>query len=132
MKSTLLAAALALLPHSVLADDTATISPDIEVLTMINVWTPVDVTQAEFATMLDAALSNELIHQPGFVSGTIHRSLDSDHVVMYAQWADQASLEAFVTGLQGGGAPEMGAVFSAARPDFHPYAVVATGLGTEG
>lgn len=132
MKTLILAASMAALPLSALADDTAKITPDANVLTMINVWTPADGKQAEFVTLLEAALSNELIHQPGFVSGNIHRSLDSDHVVMYAQWADQDALEAFVAKLQSGGAPEMGAAFGAAQPDFHPYTVTATGLGQEG
>lgn len=132
MKTPLIAATLAFLPLVALAEDAATITPNADVLTMINVWTPADVAQAEFVTMLETALSNELVHQPGFVSGNVHRSLDSDHVVMYAQWADQAALEAFVAELQSGGAPEMGAAFGAAQPDFHPYTVTATGLGQEG
>jgi len=132
MKHFILAAALACAPLASLADDAAQITPGADVLTMINVWTPAEGKQAEFIAMLEPALSNELIHQPGFVSGNIHRSLDSDHVVMYAQWADQAALEAFVAKLQSGAAPEMGAAFSAATPDFHPYSVTATGLGLEG
>ncbi|MEM6653526.1 MAG: antibiotic biosynthesis monooxygenase family protein [Pseudomonadota bacterium] len=132
MKHQIFAAALALFPISATAEDAAQITPEADVLTMINVWTPEEGRQAEFVDMLEAALSVELIEQPGFVSGNIHRSLDSDHVVMYAQWANQEALEAFVAKLQSGKAPEMAAAFGAATPDFHPYAVTATGLGQEG
>lgn len=132
MKRQIFVAALGLLPMTALAEDAARITPEADVLTMINVWTPAAGQQAEFVAMLEAALSGELIEQPGFVSGNIHRSLDSDHVVMYAQWADRAALEAFVAKLQSGAAPEMAATFEAATPDFHPYAVSATALGQEG
>ncbi|MEM8572216.1 MAG: antibiotic biosynthesis monooxygenase family protein [Pseudomonadota bacterium] len=132
MKQQIFAGMLALLPISAMAEGTAQITPQADVLTMINVWTPEEGKQAEFIEMLETALSGELIAQPGFVSGNIHRSLDSDHVVMYAQWANQEALEAFVAKLQSGKAPEMAAAFRAATPDFHPYAVTATGLGQEG
>lgn len=112
-----------------MAEEAATITPEADVLTMINVWTPAEGQQAAFVAMLETALSRELIAQPGFVSGNIHRSLDSAHVVMYAQWADQAALETFVAKLQSGQAPEMFAAFNAAVPDYHPYTVTATGLG---
>lgn len=132
MKRQFLAAALTVMALPALAEDAAKITPNADVLTMINVWTPAEGEQAEFVTMLETALTNELVQQPGFVSGNIHQSLDSDHVVMYAQWADQAALEAFVAKLQSGKAPDMGAAFKAATPDFHPYVVTATGLGAEG
>ncbi|MEM1389325.1 MAG: antibiotic biosynthesis monooxygenase family protein [Pseudomonadota bacterium] len=132
MKRQILAAALAIMPVIAAAEDSAQITPNADVLTMINVWTPAQGEQDAFIAMLETALSDELVQQPGFISGNIHRSLDSDHVVMYAQWADQGALEAFVAKLQSGGAPEMAAVFGAARPDFHPYEVTATDLGVEG
>lgn len=132
MKRQILATGLILMSLAATAEETAQITPNSNVLTMINVWTPAVGQQAEFIAMLEKALSGELIKQPGFVSGNIHRSLDSDHVVMYAQWSDQAALEAFVAKLQSGGAPEMTAVFEAALPDYHPYQVTATGLGGAG
>ncbi|MEM6311925.1 MAG: antibiotic biosynthesis monooxygenase family protein [Pseudomonadota bacterium] len=132
MKHQIFAATLALLPMGAMAEDAARITPESDVLTMINVWTPAEGEQAAFVAMLETALSGELVAQPGFVSGNIHRSLDSDHVVMYAQWADQAALEAFIAKLQSGDAPDMAAAFGAATPDFHPYVVTATGLGQEG
>lgn len=130
MKRFILAAAIAFAPVLAFSQDQATtIAADAPVLTMINVWTPHNGDQAGFVTLLEDALANELIAQPGFVSGNIHRSLDSVHVVMYAQWADQAALETFVAKLQSGRAPRMSAAFAAATPDYHPYAVTATGQG---
>lgn len=107
------------------AGGTADITPGKPILTMINILTPLDGDQDALVQQLRTALDSTLVHQPGFLSGSVHKSLDSKHVVNYAQWADQASLEAFVAKLSAGQAPEMAKVFAMARPDYHPYSVVS-------
>lgn len=104
-------------------DRRAEISVDSGVLTMVNVLTPAAGKQSETIQLLQAGMDEEMGRQPGFISSTIHRSLDSEHVVVYAQWRDQASVNAAVKVIQGGGAPNMAKVFSIAQPDFHPYRV---------
>lgn len=113
-----------------IADD-ATIAPEAPILTMINVLTPGVDGQDALVAQLQLALEGTLSKTPGFISGSVHRSLDSNHVVNYAQWSDQASLEAFVARLQSGDAPAMAAVFAMATPDFHPYSVVSVTRGQE-
>ncbi len=103
--------------------ETATINASDSILTMVNVLTPEPGKQAETIRLLQAGMNDEMSAQPGFISSTIHRSLNSDHVVVYAQWADEASVEAAVNVIQSGGAPSMAKVFSIAAPDFHRYAV---------
>ncbi|WP_216825409.1 antibiotic biosynthesis monooxygenase [Kiloniella sp. EL199] len=102
------------------------IDPETDILTMINILTPVDGDQEALITQLELALQKTMIHEPGFISGNVHRSLDSKHVVNYAQWQDKASLEAFIVKLQAGDAPEMAKVFTMATPDFHPYTIVSS------
>ena len=101
------------------------ITSDAPILTMVNVLTPAKGMQGATIAQLQKALDTILVKQPGFISGSIHRSLDSAHIVNYAQWENQESLMAFVAKLQSGDAPEMAKVFSMAQPDFHPYAVVS-------
>ena len=108
--------------------DTATIDPDAQQLTMI---TPSDAAQDQVVAQLQDALSTTLVQTPGFISGSVHRSLDSNHVAVYAQWKDQASLEAFVSRLESGDAPAMATVFSMATPDYHPYAVTGVYRGQD-
>ena len=108
------------------ADDLVTsIDTEAAILTMVNVLTPNDGDQDALVAQLQRALEVDLLDEPGFISGNVHRSLDSEHVVNYAQWQDQASLEAFVAKLQAGGAPDMAQVCTIATPDFHPFAVVS-------
>ena len=129
MKSLILALALLLTPLSAHAEEPSQISSSASLLTMINVWTPAEGTQQAFVAQLENALTSELVHQQGFISGNIHRSLDSEHVVMYAQWADQAALETFIKKLQSGKVPLMASSFAAATPDYHPYTVTLTAQG---
>ena len=118
-------ALLGMTPLALAQDVATTITPNASVLTMINVLTPNDGNQEALVAQLQRALQSTLVHQPGFISGNVHKSLNSMHVVNYAQWKDQASLEAFVAKLEAGKAPEMARVFTMATPDYHPYKVVS-------
>lgn len=103
--------------------ETATIKADPTVLTMVNVITPAAGKQDETLAKLQAGMDQEISRQPGFVSASVHRSLDSEHIAVYAQWKDQASVDKAVKLIQSGGAPNMLAVFSSSKPNFHPYEV---------
>ncbi|MEW7008262.1 antibiotic biosynthesis monooxygenase family protein [Lentilitoribacter sp. EG35] len=107
------------------AQTTSAIDPSAPILTMINVLTPKNGDQDALVAQLELALQSTLINEPGFISGNVHKSLDSKHVVNYAQWEDQKSLEAFVAKLQSGNAPDMAQVFTMATPDFHPYKIMS-------
>jgi hypothetical protein len=65
----------------------ATISAGDDHITMINVFTCPEQRQDELVAALDKATSEIFVHQPGFISGSIHASLDRTRVVNYAQWA---------------------------------------------
>lgn len=98
-----------------------------EVLTIVNVLTPNDgVSQSELAQLLKTALADELVTQPGFISSTVHESMDSDYVVNYSQWTNQEALNVMVERLQSGNAPKLGLAFSNATPDFHPFTIVSS------
>ena len=103
----------------------ATIDPNAGILTMVNVLTPAPGKQSETIQLLQAGMDKTMRHQPGFISAVIHRSLNSDHVVVYAQWKDQASVDAASKLIQEGKAPNMAKVFNLAQPAYHPYEVVS-------
>ena len=101
------------------------IDQDGEVLTVINILTPAEgVTQAELAAMLKEAVQEEVLPQAGFISSTIHESMDNNYIINYAQWENQAALEGMVARVQSGDAPKLGAAFGSAMPDYHPFQVV--------
>ncbi|PHR61085.1 MAG: hypothetical protein COA43_05445 [Robiginitomaculum sp.] len=106
-------------------NQTSYINTSDPILTMVNVLTPTSVDQNAAIAQMQKAFDTTLVYQPGFISGNILKSLDSDHIVTYAQWEDEAALKAFVKKLQSGNAPEMAQAFSITKPDYHPYKVVS-------
>ena len=72
----------------------ATIEKDKKVMTLVNVFTVKPEKQAELADLLVRATDETMKDLPGFVSASIHRSLDGTKVINYAQWRSKADFEA--------------------------------------
>ncbi|KGF69789.1 hypothetical protein LL06_08865 [Hoeflea sp. BAL378] len=72
----------------------ATIDPSKKLLTLINV-VEVDPSKCdEVVKMFVDATTAVMSGLDGFVSSSIHRSLDGKQVINYAQWESEAALEA--------------------------------------
>jgi len=63
-----------------------TISPRLELVTLINVFTVDPANQRRLVELLARATETSVRHEPGFVSASLHRSFDGTKVTMYAQW----------------------------------------------
>jgi quinol monooxygenase YgiN len=63
-----------------------TISPSNKLITLINVFTVEPANQRQLLELLARATETSVRHAPGFVSASLHRSLDGTKVTMYAQW----------------------------------------------
>lgn len=59
------------------------------VVTLINVYEVEPERQDELARLLDAATDKVMRRRPGFISVSIHKSLDGSRVANYAQWASR-------------------------------------------
>lgn len=75
---------------------TATIDPQAGQVTLINVYDVEPDKQAELVKALSDATEATIRHQPGFISVSIHSSLDGRKVVNYAQWASKQDFEGFL------------------------------------
>jgi quinol monooxygenase YgiN len=53
---------------------------------LINVFTVDPIDQQRLVDLLTAATEATVSRPPGFISATLHRSLDGSKVTMYAQW----------------------------------------------
>ena len=67
-----------------------------DVVTLINVFTVEPGRQQELVDLLTRATDETIRHMPGFVSATIHRSLDGVRVTNYAQWRSREDFEAML------------------------------------
>lgn len=76
--------------------DTATIRTDTAGITLVNVYEVEPQRQSELARLLSEMTQALIAREPGFISVSIHSSLDGARVVNYAQWASKAHFEAFM------------------------------------
>ena len=72
----------------------ATISKDLKLMTLVNVFTVSPEKQSELADLLVRATEETMRHLPGFISASIHRSVDGTKIVNYAQWRSQEDFAA--------------------------------------
>jgi len=107
------------------ATNVSQIDSESNIITMVNVLTPQEGKQGEVIQRLQAGMDETMRHQPGFISANVHKSLNSNHVVVYAQWKDQKSVDAATKLIMEGQAPNMASVFTMAEPAFHPYEVIS-------
>ncbi|MEO1404047.1 MAG: antibiotic biosynthesis monooxygenase family protein [Cyanobacteria bacterium J06635_1] len=94
-------------------------------LTVVNLLAPPIEKQAALVTLLQQGITEEMSHRPGFISANIHRSLDSNHVLVYAQWESSEALQGAVAALERGETPNMISAFKLGNPQYHPYEVVS-------
>jgi quinol monooxygenase YgiN len=63
-----------------------TITKGKKIITLINVFTVAPANQRELIALLTRATDSSVRDVPGFISASLHRSLDGTKVTMYAQW----------------------------------------------
>ena len=63
-----------------------TISKEAKFLTLINIFTVEPVDQQKLVDLLTLATESSVRKVPGFISSSLHRSIDGTKVTMYAQW----------------------------------------------
>ena len=76
---------------------TVTIQPGDQVLTLINTYTCADARQADLVAVLEESVAETFSQVEGFISASVHASLDHTRVITYIQWRsvhdfDQAEL----------------------------------------
>jgi quinol monooxygenase YgiN len=98
------------------------ISKENKVVTLVNVFTVEPANQQKVVDMLVKATETTMKKIPGFVSASIHKSLDGVRVVNYAQWRSPEDFEAMRNN------PEAQAhvkpLMEISKPDFHLYEVI--------
>ena len=73
------------------------ISSDLDVVTLINVLTVHPERQQQLVDLLIASIEGGMRARPGFVSASVHPSLDGTRVVNYAQWRTEEDFRAMAS-----------------------------------
>ncbi len=101
-----------------------TISTDQPVITLVNVFT-VDPQQQQALVDVLVEASEAVMHNvPGYVSASIHKSIDGTHVVNYAQWRSTEDYQAMLQ--RADVRPHLAQAAALARFEPHLYQVVFT------
>jgi len=64
------------------------------IVTLINVFTVEPANQQRLIDLLTRATDGSVKRAPGFISSTLHRSIDGTKVTMYAQWRSAEDYQA--------------------------------------
>jgi quinol monooxygenase YgiN len=72
------------------------IAADQSLVTLINVFTVAPERQQQLVDLLDEATRTTMVKLDGFISASIHKSLDGVRVTNYAQWRSRADFEAML------------------------------------
>jgi heme-degrading monooxygenase HmoA len=72
----------------------AHIRADADVVTLINVFAVEPADQARLVELWQTATDDVMRRRPGFISASIHRSLDGTKVINYAQWQSREAFTA--------------------------------------
>jgi quinol monooxygenase YgiN len=70
------------------------ISANTDIVTLINVFTVEPVNQERLIELLTQATEVSVRYATGFISSSLHRSLDGTKVTMYAQWRSAEDYQA--------------------------------------
>ena len=99
-----------------------TISKDNKVVTLINVFTVEPENQQRLADMLGEATEKTMKNLSGFVSATLHKSVDGVRVANYAQWRRREDFAAMPKNPEA--TAHMKPIMEIAKFDAHLYEVV--------
>jgi len=100
------------------------ISKENRAVTLINVFTVAPANQQKVVDLLVKATETTMKNIPGFISASIHKSVDGLRVVNYAQWRTQHDFEAMRNNPQA--QAHIKPLMEISKPDFHLYDVVDT------
>ena len=98
------------------------ISKENKVIALINVFTVEPANQQKVVDVLVRATETTMKNFTGFISATIHKSVDGVRVANYAQWRSQQDFEAMRNNPEA--QAHMKPLMELSKPDFHLYEVI--------
>lgn len=96
---------------------------DNSAVVLINVFTVEPENQQRLIDILTAATRGSVDQEPGFISATLHRSVDGSKVTMYARWRDA---EAYAAMRRKPGRPFLAQALEIAKFEPGMYEIVET------
>jgi heme-degrading monooxygenase HmoA len=101
-----------------------TTKPSDNTVVTLNVFTVAPEDQQRLVGLIRDAIEKTVKHSPGFISATIHKSLDGARVANYVRWRSREEFEAAVENPHA--AAHAQTILAIAKFDAHLYQVVET------
>jgi len=108
-----------------LTEPTVQLDTKAELLTVINIMKPTDSDKNSVLALLKSGIDKTMVHQEGYISSSLHSSLDNTYIINYSQWKNMDNLAAAGALVNSGKAPQMVEAFIKGKADYHPITLVA-------
>jgi len=105
-------------------EQTVELDTKAKLLTVINIMKPSKSDKNEVLSLLKEGINKTMIHQEGYISSSVHTSLDNNYVINYSQWQTMNDLANAGKLVNEGGAPQMVEAFTKGKADYHPVKLV--------
>jgi len=96
-----------------------------DVLTVINILKPEETMKSDVLNLLKEGIDETMTKQKGYISSSVHSSVDNNYIINYSQWRSMDDLAVAGALVNAGGAPKMAEAFSKSNADYHPVKIVA-------
>ena len=102
-------------------ENTVQLDTEAELLTVINIMKPSTPDKASVLSLLKEGINKTMVYQEGYISSSVHTSLDNDYVINYSQWRSMDDLAAASELVSSGKTPKMVEAFTKGKADYHPF-----------
>ena len=92
-----------------------------ELLTVINIMKPNASDKERVLSLLKEGINKTMIYQEGYISSSVHTSLNNNYVINYSQWRTMDDLAAASELVSSGQTPKMVEAFTKGKADYHPF-----------
>jgi quinol monooxygenase YgiN len=113
-------------------EQTVQLDTKAEILTVINIMKPKKADKDKVLALLKEGINSTMTALDGYISSSVHSSLDNNYVINYSQWKSMDNLAVAADLVSSGGAPKMVEAFTKGSADYHPVKLVGQYKKTEG
>ena len=105
-------------------EQTVQLDTKAEILTVVNIMKPKQEDKKIVLALLKEGIDSKMTKLNGYISSSVHASLDNDYVINYSQWESMDHLAVAADLVASGGAPKMVEAFTKGNADYHPMKLV--------
>lgn len=95
-----------------------------KLLTVINIMKPSTSDKASVLSLLKEGINKTMVYQKGYISSSVHSSLNNNYIINYSQWGTMDDLASASKLVSSGKTPKMVEAFTKGQADYHPFKLI--------